>query len=155
MSPEGHHLAHFNWATLIADVDSPKVREFVHAVDRVNRLAERSDGFVWRSGDEAALAQRVCWPLFDNTRVIASFSLWQSPEALEAFVYKTVHGAFYKRKALWFEPDGGPNYVLWWVPAGMRPTITDARSRVEAIQSQGATANAFDFGWLTSRAITT
>lgn len=154
MTAPGRHLAHFNWATLIADPDSPKVREFVNAVDRVNALAERSDGFVWRSGDEAARGLEIGWPLFDDPRVIASFSVWRSPEALRDFVSRTVHGAFVRRRGSWFVPDGAPNYVLWWVPAGTTPDIRDARNRAESILARGPDPEAFDSGWLEARGAT-
>jgi hypothetical protein len=47
------HIAHFNWATLVADLDDRRVAPFVNAVPKVNAIAERSPGFVWRSGEEA------------------------------------------------------------------------------------------------------
>ena len=149
---QGMHLAHFNWATLIDVVGSPRVAGFVNAVDKVNALAERADGFVWRSGDEGAKAQAIGWPLFDDPRVIASFSVWQNPEALKDYVYKTVHGAFFRRREEWFAPGQGPNYVLWWVPEATIPTMQDARTRVEAILVDGPGPQAFDFGWLAQQA---
>ncbi|MDJ0823297.1 MAG: DUF3291 domain-containing protein [Paracoccaceae bacterium] len=142
------HLAHFNWGTLIAEVGDPAVAPFVDAVGRVNALAERADGFVWRSGDEQTRAKAVGWPLFDDPKVIASFSVWQSPEALKAFVYQTVHGAFYRRRAEWFEPDKGPNYALWWVPEGHIPDFAGARDKVEALIAKGPSEQVFDFDWL-------
>ncbi|NNF72539.1 MAG: DUF3291 domain-containing protein [Rhodobacteraceae bacterium] len=148
MTSPDRHLAHFNWATLVDEMGSPRVAGFVNAIERVNDLAERSDGFVWRSGNEAVETQSIDWPLFHDPRVIASFSVWQSPENLKAFVYKTVHGAFYRRKEEWFEPGAGPSYVLWWIPAGHIPTISEARDRVERMRANGATAEAFDFTWL-------
>lgn len=58
-----YHLAHFNWATLKAPVGDPRVAPFVDAVPKVNALAERSPGFVWRSGEEAELWKRhACSP---------------------------------------------------------------------------------------------
>jgi len=52
---DGPNLAHFNWATLRAPVGDPAVAPFVDAFGRVNDRAEAMPGFVWRSGDEAAL----------------------------------------------------------------------------------------------------
>ncbi len=146
------HLAHFNWGTLIAAPGSRKVAGFVNAVGRVNALAERAEGFVWRSGDEQAKAKAIGWPMFDDPKVIASFSVWNSPDALKAFVYQTVHGAFYRRRAEWFEPDGGSNYALWWVPEGHVPGFAEARERVEALVANGPSEQVFDFCWLHAQA---
>jgi hypothetical protein len=87
------HIAHFNWATLVADLEDRRVAPFVNAVPKVNAIAERSPGFVWRSGDEAAKGTAIGWPLFtENRRLIASFSVWETPEHFRDYVYKTVHG---------------------------------------------------------------
>jgi heme-degrading monooxygenase HmoA len=145
------HLAHFNWSALIAPpgIDDPRIAEFETAAPKVNALVERSPGFVWRHGDEAADARSIGWPLFtENPNVIASFSVWERPEDLRAFVYKTVHGAFYRRAEEWFEPGQGPTYLLWYIPRGHIPTIAEARARVDRYLSEGAGPEAFDFTYL-------
>jgi hypothetical protein len=35
--------------------------------------------------------------------------------------------------------------VLWWVPRGHRPTVTEAMERLEALKRKGAHAEAFTF----------
>jgi hypothetical protein len=50
-------LAQLNVARLIAPLGSPEVAEFVAGLVPINRLAERSPGFVWRHPS----APR-CWP---------------------------------------------------------------------------------------------
>ena len=144
-----HHLAHFNWATLRGDPGSDTVAGFENAVGRVNALAERSPGFVWRHGAEATAAVRINWPLFaDNWRTIASFSVWETREAFERYVFDTVHGAFRRRSAEWFEPGTGVNVALWWVPAGHVPSIEEAREKVERLQAEGPSDAVFDLrGW--------
>jgi hypothetical protein len=52
------HIAHFNWATLVADLGDRRVAPFVNAVPKVNAMPKRSPGFVWRSGEEAAKGVR-------------------------------------------------------------------------------------------------
>lgn len=141
-----HHIAHFNWATLRAPVGDDRVAGFVNAVPKVNALAERSPGFVWRSGTEAELASAAGWPLFvGNDRLIASFSVWESPEALRAYVYQTVHGAFFRRAEEWFDPDATRGHALWWVQVGHVPSITEAREKVEALEAGGASDAVFTF----------
>lgn len=149
VQPERHHVAHFSWATLRAEVGDPRVAPFVDAVGRVNALAERSPGFVWRSGDEDRLARQAGWPMFkESTRVIASFSVWETPQHLHDFVYRKVHGAFLRRREEWFEPTKASGFVLWWVTPGHVPTIAEARRHVDAYRLNGASAEAFDFSWL-------
>ena len=143
------HIAHFNWGTLKAPVGDPSVSGFVDAVDRVNGIAERSPGFVWRMGDEGSAAIRIGWPLFtEDQRVIASFSVWERPEDLKSFVYKTVHGAFFRRRDEWFEPGTGMNYALWWIAPGHIPDITEARAKVDQLLADGPGDDVFTFGQL-------
>ena len=42
------HLAQANVARPRAPLDAPAMGQFVVALDSVNQLAERSQGFVWR-----------------------------------------------------------------------------------------------------------
>ena len=144
----GHHLAHFNWGRLRAPVGDPLVAPFVDAVGRVNARAEAAPGFVWRSGNEAALGRAIGWDLFDDERVIASYSVWDSPEALRRFVYEAVHGAFLSRRSEWFEAAEGLNYALWWVPIGPAPDFAEARDRVTDLCANGPSARVFDFDTL-------
>ncbi|MEM9249643.1 MAG: DUF3291 domain-containing protein [Pseudomonadota bacterium] len=131
------HIAHVNWATLVADAQSPRVASFFAAVDRVNALAERSAGFVWRDGSERSHAVAIGWPLFvQNPRLIASFSVWQTPQALADYVFKTVHGAFLRRAAEWFEPGSG-GHALWPVRAGHIPDMAEAQDRVTRLERTG------------------
>ena len=146
--PRGTHLAHFNWATLLGDFGSAEVAPFETAIPKVNALAERSRGFVWRHGDERAAGLAVDWPIFSgDPRAIASFSVWERPADLRGYVYRTVHGAFFRRGAEWFVPGSG-RHVLWWVPAGHVPTVTEARDRVESLDRAGPGPAAFTFAEL-------
>jgi hypothetical protein len=42
------HVAQVNIGRLRAPIDDPSIADFVDALDRVNALADRSPGFVWR-----------------------------------------------------------------------------------------------------------
>ncbi len=42
------HLAQFNIARARYPVDDPRMAEFVDNVDRVHKLADQIEGFVWR-----------------------------------------------------------------------------------------------------------
>ncbi len=136
------HLAQFNIARIRYPLDDPRMREFVDNVARVNALAEQIDGFVWRLQDESGNAMNVT--VYDDPSILPNLTVWESVEALERFVWQTVHRRFYGRREEWFEPIETP-LVLWRVPAGHRPDLAEAVSRLEHLKAHGPTA--FAFGW--------
>ncbi len=76
---------------------------------------------------------------------MSNLTVWESVAALEHFVFNTVHRAFYERRAEWFEVLGRMHFVMWWVPAGHRPTLDEALERLAHLQAQGDSDHAF--GW--------
>jgi hypothetical protein len=117
------------------------MRGFVVALDPVNRIAERSPGFVWRLGSSQSHGATT---LRDGSfPVIVNLSVWESYEALHAFVYHSPHGAYLRRRARWFEPSPQPSTVLWWVEAGQRPTVEEALRRLRHLRAHGPSPQAF------------
>lgn len=144
---QAQHLAEFNIGTLKYDWNDPRVKDFADGLDRVNAIAMRSPGFVWML-NEAAMdaAQRdPDGPLGGNPRTAATLSVWEDAGSLEDFFWNTVHKQFYDRKAEWYGPTDKPRMVLWWVPAGHRPSIAEAMARYDRLAEHGDTADAF--GW--------
>jgi hypothetical protein len=138
------HLAQLNIGRLVAPVDDPRVAAFMGALDRVNTIADRSPGFVWRLVGEGNNATDL--PLApDDPQFISNLSVWEDVESLEAFVWNTVHRAFYARRAAWFEVLGRPHFVMWHVPVGHRPTVEEALDRLAHREAHGDTDHAF--GW--------
>jgi len=45
-------LAQLNTARMKEPLESPSMADFVANLDRINLLAEQSDGFIWRLQDE-------------------------------------------------------------------------------------------------------
>jgi hypothetical protein len=144
IQPAGHHVAQLNVGRALDDMDSPRLAEFMSNLDRVNALAERSSGFVWRlTGDgtnNATDVKTTADPLF-----LVNMSVWETPEALEHFVWATIHKRFYDKKANWFEAPTRPHFVMWWVPIGHRPTAEEALERLQELRQHGSTDAAF--GW--------
>ena len=138
-----YHLAQLNIGRALAPVDSPVMADFMSALDPINALAEAAPGFVWRfqTNEGNATALRP----YDDDRVMVNFSVWESPESLHEFVYKTLHAKFMARRREWFERMTDPFTVLWWVPAGHRPTVIEAIDRLEKLRANGETAEAFTF----------
>jgi heme-degrading monooxygenase HmoA len=138
------HLAQFNIGRGRAPLDDPAMAEFVNALDQVNTAAEQSPGFVWRLKDDNGASSSYV-RAYEDERMLISLSVWESIEAVRAFTYGEPHVLFFRRRAEWFEPHGGPNLVLWWIPAGHIPTVREAVERMEHLIANGPTAHAFTF----------
>jgi hypothetical protein len=135
------HLAQTNVARQRGPLDSPLMRGFVVALDPVNRIAERSPGFVWRLRSSESHGATT---LRDGPApIIVNLSVWESYEALHAYVYRSPHGAYLRRRARWFEPVAQPSTVLWWVEAGERPTVDEALRRLRHLRAHGPSPQAF------------
>ena len=137
-----YHLAEFNIARIRYPLDDPRMAGFVDNVDRVNRLAEQIEGFVWRLQDDSGHAMNM--RVYDDPAILPNLTLWESPQALERFVWQTVHGRFYRRREDWFEPVDTP-LVMWWVPAGERPDMAEGVRRRDHLIAHGPSD--FAFGW--------
>jgi Domain of unknown function (DUF3291) len=144
------HVAHMNIARLRAMPGDPLVAEFVDNVPRVNAVAERSPGFVWRlSDDSARVAEDVTFQAVLGDPLLAvSLSVWETAGDLMHFVKKTVHGGFLRRRESWFEPWDGPNYVIWPVAQGYQPTLADGQARLNMLAANGPNDDAYDFAYL-------
>lgn len=150
MTGGAHHLAEFNIGILRHDWDDPRVKDFAEGLDLVNGVAARSPGFVWRLSDEEMdRAQNdPDGPLGGNPRTASTLSVWENVGALEAFVWNTVHRAFYERKAEWYDLTDALRFVIWHVPAGNRPTIDEAMARFRHLEAHGPSDHAFGWAWL-------
>lgn len=138
-----HHLAQVNIARLRAPIDSPQLAEFVAGLEPVNALADAAPGFLWRlqtdEGDATAIRP------YDDERVMVNMSVWRSIEALKDFVYGDEHRAYLARRRQWFERMAEAVVALWWVPAGHRPTVDEAKDRLALLERVGASPDAFTF----------
>lgn len=139
--PLNHHLAELNIGRIRYDLTDPRMADFTNNLELVNGIAERSPGFVWRYVDDSGNATdtRPC----ADPRIIINLSVWENVETLEHFVWQTVHKRFYGRRADWFEHGDGPSVVLWWVPAGHRPSVEEAIARIDHLKQHGPGDHAF------------
>jgi hypothetical protein len=141
--PVNHHLAQLNIGRLLYEVDDPRLADFINNLALVNRIAECSDGFVWRYTDDSGNAMNT--RPYADPRMIVNFSVWKDVAALERFVWLTIHKRFYGRRAEWFDHIEPPSMVLWWVPAGHRPSVQEAIDRLAYLKQYGPSDHAF--GW--------
>jgi hypothetical protein len=136
-------LAQLNIARPIHDFESAEMADFVGALDSVNASAELSPGFVWRLESDPEHPEEDC--IFGEADWLVNLSVWESPEALLSFVRSGDHLAIMRRRREWFEPQPEATTVLWWVPAGQRPTVREAEQRLEHLRARGPTPHAFGF----------
>ena len=138
-----HHLAQINIGRMVAAIDDPAVAEFADALDRINAIADGSPGFVWRLQTDAGNATAI--HAFDDPLLLVNMSVWESAEALRAYVYKTDHAGFLRRRRKWFVPYEGPHMALWWIAAGTLPTVDDGKAALAALAADGPGPRAFTF----------
>ncbi|MEH6452319.1 MAG: DUF3291 domain-containing protein [Psychromonas sp.] len=137
------HLAQLNIAKAKYSLESTEIKEFVDNLEPVNKLAESSDGFIWRLQDESGDATNIT--AFSDPDIIVNMSVWDSIEALKNFMFRTHHRDFLRRKKEWFHNIPDDSYVLWWVPKDHTPTVEEAVEKLEFLRSNGDTPYAFTF----------
>ena len=140
------HLAQVNIARLIEPLESDLLADFVAALDPVNAMADSAPGFVWRLKTEEGNATSLVafdWDTAGSAGVLTNMSVWESFEALKAFVYSPEHLAVMRERRKWFFPVAEATTALWWVRPGELPTLADAESRVCLLREQGPSAEAF------------
>lgn len=143
MSSSKYHLAQINIARMLAPLDDPLMAGFVARLDEINALADGSPGFVWRlqtdEGNATALRP------YEDDRILVNMSVWESLEHLKAYVYKSGHAEVMRQRRQWFEKFAGMYVALWWVKAGHRPTVLEAKQRLEYLAEHGESDYVFSF----------
>ncbi|MCX6625391.1 MAG: DUF3291 domain-containing protein [Acidobacteria bacterium] len=142
------HLAQLNIARLLYPLNDPRIREFVDGLGYINQLAEESPGFVWRLKPASGNATVIDHPWCKDPLMLANFSVWESPEHLKDYLYRSGHLDYYLRRAEWFDKPREASAVLWWIPVGAIPGLDEAQARLEHYRLHGASAHAFWYGKL-------
>ena len=138
-----YHLAQINVGRILGPIDSALMAGFVAQLAEVNALADVTPGFVWRlkteDGDSTAIRP------YEDERVIITLSVWESAEALHAYVYQSAHTEVMRRRREWFARMAEATLALWWIPAGHVPTVAEGVERLEVLRANGPTPAAFSF----------
>jgi hypothetical protein len=138
------HLAQVNIGRVLGGPDDPHMADFYANLARINELAERMPGFVWRLKDASGTnALSLRWP--GDSTMNVNMSVWESAEDLGRFVFQTVHRSIYARKHDFFEMPGENTVALWWVEDGHIPTMEEAKERLDHLNANGPSE--FAFGW--------
>jgi hypothetical protein len=136
------HLAQVNIAKILEPLDSPKMRGFVDNLDRINAIADKSEGFIWRFKDED---KDLAKSIFKDDALIVNISVWNDLEALFNYTYKSVHLEIFKQKKEWFSKLRMTHMAFWYVPLDYKPTFQDAKSRLDYLNKNGETPYSFTF----------
>ncbi len=140
-SPEAaYELAQVNIGRLKAPLDSAELKPFADGLAPVNAVADASDGFVWRLQDDTGDATDL--RAFDEWTLV-NLSVWRDTDALTAFMYQGQHRELLARRREFFERLEEAVTTLWWVPAGHRPTVKEAETRLLHLRAHGPTEYAF------------
>lgn len=138
-----YELAQLNIGIIRGPMDSPIMADFAANLQRINAVAERTSGFVWRLQTEEGDATSI--RPFENPNLLVNMSVWRDVESLQRYVYSSDHVELMRRRREWFERMPDAFLVLWWVPKGHRPSIPEAIARLEILRTHGPTPDAFTF----------
>ena len=138
-----YHIAEVNVGRMRFPLESQGMAGFVARLEEINALADSAPGFVWRLQTEEGDATYL--RPFDDDRILVNLSVWESVEQLKDFTYRTAHSELIRDRREWFEHFKGAQLAMWWVPAGHRPGIDEAKKRLAHIDEHGPTQFAFNF----------
>lgn len=138
-----YHLAQLNIAKFIKPIEDPANSGFIKNVDKINALAEAHAGFVWRLVDENLDPDGPA--IFSAGDLAINLSVWSSVELLSEFVYRNVaHREIMRKRTNWFS-ELNAYLVLWWMDAGHRPNLAEAKDRLDILVEKGPSNEAFNF----------
>ena len=139
----GWQLAQINIGKLLAPEGDARVQPFFDALARINAIADASPGFVWRLQSESGNA--TDFDVASDPLLLLNMSVWESPQALFDFVYRSAHTPEMARRREYFHLFESAYQALWWVPAGHRPSIDEGLSRLWMLDRYGPTPQSFTF----------
>lgn len=136
------NLAQLNVAKMVAPLESPAMADFVARLETVNARAESAPGFIWRLRDEGAGATSI--RIFEDDLLIVNMSVWQSPEALNDFVYRqSDHSEALRKRREWFESPTEAMVACWAVAEGHHPSLEEARNKLILLREIGSSRQVF------------
>lgn len=142
----GYQLAELNIAEAFFPMDDPRMHGFTSRIGAVNALADRAKGFVWRLVDDDDDSQgAINLRPFENPNMLVNMSVWDDVQSLYEFVYTTVHAKVMSGKPAWFSHLKSHNTVMWWVKSGHIPTLEEAKAKLEYLNQNGPSKQAFTF----------
>lgn len=133
-------FSQFNIARARWPLDDPRMAGFTQNIGRLNSLARRSPGYVWRLEDEEGPDA----PKFpDDPLMTFTLSVWEDVESLRAFTWSTIHKRFRMRRDEWFQPFDGPYLAIWPIAHDHRPDGQEALAMLEQLTREGPSTSVF------------
>jgi hypothetical protein len=143
MTAASWQLAQVNIGRVRGQMTDPIMQDFVAQLPAINALADQAPGFIWRLQTEDGDA--TAFRPYDDPTILINMSVWTDLASLRDYVYRSAHASVMRRRREWFERFEGVYVVLWWVPAGHRPTLPEAVERLAHLEAHGPTPHAFSF----------
>ena len=142
------HLAQANIAWMHGPLSDPMMKGLADRVEEINRLAERSKGFVWRLPASEVTFKALepfeeDFPGFDRERFFYNMSVWESIDDLREYTFFSAHAELLNDRHQWVDSLAEASVALWWIPIGHRPTIAESAERLRCVRGMGATRHAF------------
>ncbi len=142
--PPNTHLAQLNIGRIRYEIDDPRMADFTNNLALVNGLAERTPGFVWRFIDDSGNSTST--RPYADPRIAINMSVWRAASrrssassirpSISVSIAAAPNGSSISRSAY---------FVMWWVPAGHRPSVEEAVARLEHLKQHGPSDHAFDW----------
>jgi Domain of unknown function (DUF3291) len=95
--PQRYQLAQCNVGRAKGLMSSAVMAGFAARLDDINAVADAAPGFVWRLQTDAGNATSI--QAFDDELILFNMSVWESPEHLRAFVYRSDHANVMRQPA--------------------------------------------------------
>jgi len=96
------HIAQFNIAEALDSQESETMADFFANVDRINAVADKSKGFVWRFDDDER-EDLFSEEAYQSKFILVNMSVWEDRDSLFDYVYGAMHIEVLKRKKEWFK----------------------------------------------------
>ncbi|MEZ2414772.1 DUF3291 domain-containing protein [Muriicola sp. E247] len=136
-----YYFAQVNIAKARYPLEDPKMADFVNNTTRINVIAEKSPGFIWRWVEEP---DSDAAEVFGDPALVVNMSIWESREALMEFTYHSPHVEIYKRKNEWFEKLNSAHMVCFYTKE-KEITLQEAKRHLDHLNKMGETPLAFSF----------
>ena len=121
---------------------SELLQSYIQGVRKELSSARNSNFTSGRSNSDRPISKNIFCGL--NERILINMSVWESIEALHEFSYRGHHAGLLRDRGKWFETSS-TRLALWWVAAGALPSVDDAKRKLELLEANGPTLEAFTF----------
>jgi len=142
------HVAELNIGRLNYPIDDPRMADFVDNLGRINAMAERMPGFVWRLVGDGSNGGSLDVRPYADPMMAVNMSVWQTVEQLEKFVWQTVHQRFLQSQGRVVRADEVASFRDVAGRRGQIPTLDEAKARLEHLEAHGNSDFAYDWAHL-------